>query len=65
MLIDIICALLFLCIPSALITAYIAHMNDRSLWRWMAFGFCVPYVAAVIAMVVTYFDQKRSGELDE
>ncbi len=65
MLLDIFCALFFLCIPSALITAYIAHMNDRSLWRWLLFGFCVPYVAVMVAMVVTYFDQKRAGELDE
>ena len=65
MLVNILCILLFLSIPSALITAYIAHMNDRSLWRWLAFGFCVPYVAAVVAMVVTYLDQKRAGEADD
>ncbi|UOG73561.1 hypothetical protein MTX78_15685 [Hymenobacter tibetensis] len=65
MLVNILCALFFLCIPSALITAYIAHMNDRSLWRWLLFGFCVPYLAAVVAMVVTYLDQKRTGEVDE
>ena len=65
MLVNILCILLFLSIPSALITAYIAHMNDRSLWRWLAFGFCVPYVATVVAMVVTYLDQKRTGNLDE
>lgn len=65
MLIDILFAVIFLSLPSALITAYIAHMNDRSLWRWLAFGFFVPYVAAVVAMVVTYLDQKKAGTLDE
>ena len=65
MLVNILAAVFFLCLPSALITAYIAHMNDRSLWRWLAFGFCVPYVAAVVAMVVTYRDQKRTGHLDD
>ena len=65
MLVDIFFAILFLGLPSALITAYIAHMNDRSLWRWQAFGFFVPYVATIVAMVVTYFDQKKAGTLDE
>jgi len=65
MLVDILFAVVFLSVPSALITAYIAHMNDRSLWRWLAFGFFVPYVAAVVAMVVTYFDQKKAGDLDK
>lgn len=65
MLIDLLFAVIFLSLPSALITAYIAHMNDRSLWRWLAFGFFVPYVAAVVAMVVTYFDQKKAGDLDK
>lgn len=65
MLVNLICALVFLCVPSALITAYIAHMNERSLWRWLAFGFCLPYLATLVAMVVTYRDQKQAGDLDE
>ncbi|TGE28013.1 CHASE3 domain-containing protein [Hymenobacter metallicola] len=59
--IDYLFALLFLCFPSALITAYIAHMNNRSLWRWLLFGFCVPFVAIFVAMIVTYYDQKRAA----
>ena len=54
-------ALLFPCGFSALITAYIAHMNDRSLWRWLLFGFCVPFVAIFVAMLVTYLDQRRAA----
>ncbi|TGD79778.1 hypothetical protein [Hymenobacter wooponensis] len=56
---DIAAWMLFPCLLSALITAYIAHMNDRSLWRWMLFGFCVPFLAIFVAMFVTYLDQKR------
>ncbi|GAA3924802.1 hypothetical protein [Hymenobacter algoricola] len=52
------------CLFSGLITAYIAHMNDRSLWRWLLFGFFVPFVAIFVAMVVTYLDQKRAGSSD-
>jgi uncharacterized membrane protein YfcA len=58
---DIMAWMLFPCLISALITAYIAHMNDRSLWRWMLFGFCVPFVAVFVAMIVTYLDQKRQA----
>ncbi|RYU77798.1 hypothetical protein [Hymenobacter persicinus] len=54
-------ALFFPCLFSALVTAYIAHMNDRSLTRWLLFGFCVPFVAIFVAMVVTYLDQKRAA----
>lgn len=61
MLIDILFAVIFLSIPSALITGYIAHMNNRSLKVWMLFGFCVPFIAIFVAMVVTYYDQKRAG----
>ncbi|MCB2409045.1 CHASE3 domain-containing protein [Hymenobacter lucidus] len=61
MLIDLLFAVIFLSIPSALITGYIAHMNNRSLKRWMLFGFCVPFVAIFVVMVVTYRDQKRAG----
>ncbi|MCB2377453.1 hypothetical protein LGH70_07665 [Hymenobacter sp. BT635] len=61
MLLDYLFAILFLSIPSALLTGYIAHMNNRSLWRWMLFGFCVPFVAIFVAMVVTYYDQKRAA----
>jgi hypothetical protein len=64
MLIDSLFALVFLCIPSALITGYIAHMGKRSLWGWMLFGFCVPFVAIFITMVVTYYDQKRTAGKD-
>jgi uncharacterized membrane protein YfcA len=61
---DIAAWMLFPCLISALITAYIAHMNDRSLWRWMLFGFCVPFVAIFVAMFVTYQDQKRQAAKD-
>ena len=54
--------LLLPCAFSALVTAYIAHMNNRSLWRWLLFGFCVPFLAIFVAMVVTYLDQRRAGE---
>jgi hypothetical protein len=50
---------------SALVTAYIAHMNDRSLGRWLLFGFCVPFVAIFVAMLVTYLDQRRAGKAGE
>ncbi|QJX45456.1 hypothetical protein HMJ29_00295 [Hymenobacter taeanensis] len=56
--------LLLPCLLSALITAYIAHMNDRSLWRWMLFGLCVPFLAIFVAMIVTYQDQKRQAAKD-
>ncbi|TGE18579.1 hypothetical protein [Hymenobacter elongatus] len=61
MLIDSLFALVFLCLPSALITGYIAHMNNRSLWRWMLFGAALPFIATFVAMIVTYFDQKRAA----
>lgn len=60
--VDYIFLLIFVCLPSALITGYIAHMNNRSLWRWMLFGLCVPGLAIFVSMVVTYFDQKRAAE---
>ncbi|PJJ61150.1 hypothetical protein [Hymenobacter chitinivorans] len=59
--IDYVFLLVFVCLPSALITGYIAHMNNRSLWRWMLFGLCVPFVAIFVTMVVTYLDQKRAA----
>jgi MFS family permease len=58
---DIAAWMLFPGLLSALITGYIAHMNDRSLWRWMLFGFCVPFLAIFVAMFVTYQDQKRQA----
>ncbi len=60
MLVDALFFVFILCIPSSLITAYIAHMNDRSLWRWLLIGFCLPFIGIFIAMIVTYFDQKRA-----
>lgn len=57
-------ALCFPCLLSGLLTAYIAHMNDRSLWRWLLFGFCVPFVGIFVAMVVTYLDQRRAAGAD-
>lgn len=65
---DILAALLVLCIPSALITAYIAHMYNRSLWRWLLFGFLVPFVAIFVAIGLAMRDARReeaAGKLED
>lgn len=50
------------CLLSALITVYIAHMYGRRFWPWLLFGFFVPFISTFIAIALGIRDARRNGE---
>ncbi len=51
-----------LCLLSAAMTVYIAHMYGRRFWPWLLFGFFVPIVSTFIAIALGIRDARRKGE---
>ena len=45
---------------SALVTAYIAHMYDRPLKRWLLIGFLLPFLGIFIALGFAMRDASRA-----
>ncbi|SDX95203.1 hypothetical protein [Hymenobacter psychrophilus] len=50
------------CLISALITVYIAHMYGRRFWPWLLFGFFVPLLSTFVAIALGIRDARRNGE---
>ena len=50
------------CLLSAVITVYIAHMYGRRFWPWLLFGFFVPFLSTFVAIGLGIRDARRNGE---
>ncbi|WP_139920605.1 hypothetical protein [Hymenobacter sp. DG01] len=48
------------CLLSAVMTVYIAHMYGRRFWPWLLFGLLVPFVSTFIAIGLGIWDARRN-----
>ena len=65
---DLLFLLILVCPLSAVMTVYIAHMYGRRFWPWLLFGFCVPLVSTLIAIVLGVREARRreaNGETND
>ncbi|HLK98360.1 MAG TPA: hypothetical protein VK364_11380 [Hymenobacter sp.] len=58
-------SLFFVCLFSALVTAYIAHMYNRSLALWLLVGFALPFLGIFIAIAFAMRDASKAEAAEE
>jgi cbb3-type cytochrome oxidase subunit 3 len=63
--ITLVVSLVFVGLFSALVTAYIAHMYNRSLALWLLIGFLLPFLGIFIAIAFAMYDAHKAEAADE
>ncbi|MBT9393607.1 hypothetical protein KLP40_10580 [Hymenobacter sp. NST-14] len=53
------------CLLSAVMTVYIAHMYGRRFWPWLLFGFFVPLLSTFVAILLGIRDARRQEAADK